>query len=276
MKRCLWVLSFAGMIKLLTGCATTDIVEDKPVSISGLSPVATGFINKTLGDSAVMKRYVVYVPGEYTADQAWPMIVFLHGAGERGKDGLIQTEVGLGTAIRRHMNQWPAIVVMPQCPENQFWDSILPDLEQAMANTKAEYRIDASRIYLTGLSMGGYGTWIWGAMKSDTFAALMPICGGGELPDIKHLIGVKGDTDPMGTLEERVKRLATVPIWAFHGADDTVVLPERSREMVKRVEQAGGSVRYTEFPKTGHDSWSQAYTDETAIHWLFEQKRSDK
>lgn len=269
MKRCAWMLGMAGILKLLTGCATQAAAPERPAALS--PAIETGFLNKSLDNGALMKRYVVYVPYGYTPEKAWPMIMFLHGAGERGRDGLLQTEVGLGAAIRRHADRWPAIVVMPQCPENMFYDALFDDIERAMNRTFEEYNIDRKRVYLTGLSMGGYGTWIWGALKTDTFAALMPICGGGEIMDIKMKIGASGGKETYGTLDERVKKLAQVPIWAFHGADDDVVSPERSRKMVKLVKAAGGDVQYTEFPKTGHNSWDQAYNLEKAIDWLFAQ-----
>lgn len=234
---------------------------------------STGFLNKTVDVQEGNSRYVLYVPADYTPEKKWPLIVFLHGAGERGDDGLKQSEVGLGAAIRMNPERFPALVVMPQCPESRYWDApILAGVEQAMEQTRKDYTIDEQRIYLTGLSMGGYGTWMWGAVKSDTFAALMPICGGGEIEDLKGL-AKKSKPGNFGTLEERVQRLAGIPIFAFHGAVDDVVPPERSREMVKLVEAAGGHVKYQEFPDTGHNSWDQAYGSANAIKWLFKQEK---
>lgn len=235
--------------------------------------VPTGFLNKTVDVEGGPRKFVVYVPRDYSADKAWPMIVFLHGAGERGDDGLIQSEVGLGNAIRRHESWFPAIVVMPQCPTGKFWDSALPAIEGAIKQTETEYKIDADRVYLTGLSMGGYMTWIWGALKTDTFAALMPICGGGNLLDIQSLLGAEKTAVDFGTLEDRVKKLAQMPIWAFHGAKDSVVPPARSQQMVRVVKEAGGNVKYTEFPKDDHNSWDSAYGDPETINWLLAQKR---
>jgi predicted peptidase len=273
MKRRYWLLALVLAFSLVQGCATPGHPPLDTAS-APVAEVATGFINKTLADGECMKQYVVYVPLGYSRDRDWPMIVFLHGAGERGSDGLLQTEVGLGTAIRRNAQRWPAIVLMPQCPKDQFWDSILGDLDRAMEQTRNAYRVDPDRIYLTGLSMGGYGTWIWGALKADTFAALMPICGGGDVTDIKKLLGVTEKDQAFGTLEERVKRLATVPIWAFHGADDTTVPPARTQQMVQLVRDAGGKVEYTEFPHTGHNSWDRAYGEPKTARWLFDQRRN--
>lgn len=235
--------------------------------------VVTGFLNKTVDVEGGARKYVVYVPSDYTADKAWPMIVFLHGAGERGDDGLVQSEVGIGEAIRRHAAWFPAIVVMPQCPAERFWDAAVPAIEGAMAQTEQAYNIDKDRVYLTGLSMGGYMTWIWGALKTDTFAAYMPICGGGNLLDIQKLLGAEKSTIDFGTLEERVKKIVAVPIWAFHGAKDSVVPVARTQQMVRLVKEAGGEVKYTEFPDLDHNSWDAAYGDEEAVKWLFKQKR---
>lgn len=253
---------------LLGACVSN---REATLTMAPMNGEVTGFINKTVEVDGALHRYVAYVPREYTSDRAWPMIVFLHGAGERGSDGLVQSEVGIGTALRRYPGRYPAVVVMPQCPEDQLWHEAVPIIEAAMARTREEYRIDDSRIYLTGLSMGGYGTWMWGATKADVFAALMPICGGGTLDLLGHLLN---DATPVpGTLEERVKNLATVPIWAFHGATDSVVPPSESRDMVERVKAVGGDVRYTEFPDTDHDSWTQAYALEDAASWLFAQQK---
>ncbi len=235
--------------------------------------IATGFINKTMTVKGKPVRYVVYVPYEYDPARAWPMIVFLHGAGERGDDGIIQTEVGIGPAIRRNPERFPAIVVFPQCPRKTFYSAILDELEQAMAATRAEYNIDARRIYLTGISMGGFGTWLWGATKTDTFAALLPICGGGSDIPARAMLDMKGPS-PFGTYEERVKQWVKIPIWAFHGADDQVVPTAQTSRTVDLIRKAGGKkIRYTEYPDTGHNSWDKTYQDKKVIAWLFKQKK---
>ncbi len=259
----------------LVGCATQSTTSSKPlVRPQSTEPraIATGFLNKAIVKDGQEWRYVVYVPADYDPAEKWPMILFLHGAGERGTDGLIQSEVGIGTAIRRHHDWFPAIVVFPQCPPNCFWDAILDELDACIAKTRASYNVDPKRVYLTGLSMGGYGSWIWGATKTGLFAAMMPICGGGSLLDIGGL-----SEEPLqasfGTLQERVGKLATVPIWALHGADDQTVPPLRSQQMVKLVKEAGGDVQYTEFADTGHNSWDKAYAKRKAINWLLKQRK---
>lgn len=234
--------------------------------------IVSGFLNKTIAVEGGVRKYVLYVPDTYTPAEPCPLIVFLHGAGERGDDGLIQSEVGIGEAIRRHRERFPALVLMPQCPENKFWDVAVPAIEGAMAQTMADYNVDSERVYLTGLSMGGYMAWLWGGVKKDTFAAIMPICGGGKLEDIQRLLGSEKSDVNFGELEDRVKQLATVPIWAFHGKLDPVVPVMRTQLMVRLVKEAGGDIKYTEYPEAKHDSWVQAYADEDAIKWLFKQR----
>ncbi|MBN2312106.1 MAG: dienelactone hydrolase family protein [Candidatus Hydrogenedentes bacterium] len=224
----------------------------------------TGFIDKVMTVDGQERAYVVFVPRGYDGRKSWPLIVFLHGAGERGSDGYKQSEVGLGRAVRMAPDRFPCLVLMPQCPEEGWWckdgsgwaDEFQPGtahIDRALADTLAEYNVDPARVYLTGLSMGGFGTWIYGAQHADTFAALMPICGGGNTAD--------GAT------------LAKLPIWVFHGANDSVVPVERSREMVEAVKAAGGDVQYSELPNTDHNSWDQAYGNGDAIAWLLSQHR---
>jgi predicted peptidase len=199
------------------------------------------------------RAYVVYVPRDYTPHKAWPLIMFLHGMGERGSDGLQQTQVSIATAIRWHADRFPCLVVMPQCPGDVHWDKAADDIDTALANTRSEYNVDPDRIYLTGLSMGGFATWSYGAHRLDVYAALMPICGGGDPND--------------------APRLAKAPIWAFHGADDKTVPPQRSREMVEAVKKAGGKINYTEYPGVPHNSWDKTYDDPEAIKWLLCQRK---
>ena len=232
----------------------------------------TGFLDQSVVVEGNAQRYALYVPDNYTADKQWPLIVFLHGKGEQGDDNLKQTEVGIGRAIRLNRDWFPALVLMPQCPEDVFWDAAIPTIEAAMAQTRSNYNIDDRAISLTGLSLGGYATWIWGSTKTDTFAALMPICGGGNLLDLKAKMPIVDDK-AFGSIDERVQNLKKIPIWAFHGEDDSVVPAARTRDMVDRVKKAGGSVRYKEFKETGHNSWDQAYEYKRGITWLLKQRK---
>lgn len=235
-------------VAITAACTTTG-----EITVAESKGIATGFINKTMEVNGATRRYAVYVPREYDPAQAWPLILYFHGSGERGDDGLQPTGPGLGNAVRENADRWPAVIVMPQCPEGVWWDKALDDVNTAFEKTLAEYRIDPARIYVTGISMGGYATWVYGAMHADRFAALMPVCGGGYTEDAAKLAGI--------------------PIWAFHGAKDEVVLPSESIKMVEAVREAGGNVQYTEFEDADHNSWDPAYADRKAVRWLFNQSR---
>jgi predicted peptidase len=199
------------------------------------------------------RAYVVYVPRGYTPEQAWPLVVSLHGMGERGDDGWLQTEVGIGRAIRRNADRFPCLVVMPQCSDEVYWDKATADIDTALADTRSDYNVDPACIYLTGLSMGGFGAWIYGVLHVDTFAALIPICGGGNPAD--------------------APKLAQIPIWVFHGADDDKVPVQKSREMVAAIQKAGGNIKYTEFRGVDHNSWDPAYDDPATMKWLLKQRK---
>ncbi len=202
----------------------------------------------------------VWVPPEYEPDTPMPLVIFLHGIGERGRDGLKQATVGIGPAIKSHPGRFPCIVVMPQCPPGHWWGEPVYRFVQDVGNAgevitlaidkaKETYAIDESRIYLTGLSMGGFGTFTYGADHIEQFAALMPVCGGG--------------------LTEDAARLAQRPIWVFHGRRDISVPVNNSRRMVEAIQEAGGDVTYTEYPDARHsDAWERAYNDPEAIAWL--------
>ncbi|MBM3458654.1 MAG: phospholipase [Armatimonadetes bacterium] len=211
-------------------------------------------------------NYVVYVPRDWSSQKKWPVLLFLHGAGERGSDGLKQSQVGLPGAIRMHPERFPCVVVMPQCPEGKGWGAGIAGFTQdepgiaelalqALEDVVQRYAGDRERLYLTGLSLGGYGTWSIGAAHPNRFAALAPVCGGGRVESAAALKGV--------------------PIWAFHGDADTVVPPIRSREMVEAVRAAGNPhVKYTEYAGVGHNSWDRAYGEPEFMSWLLAQKRA--
>ncbi|MFH1747706.1 MAG: dienelactone hydrolase family protein [Planctomycetota bacterium] len=227
--------------------------------------IATGFLHKTLSLGEAEYDYCVYVPPEYTPDKPWPVILFLHGSGECGRDGFLQTDVGIARAIRRYRYFFPAIVVMPQCRPGTSWSG--PMAHMALASVEAtsrEYYLDADRLYLTGLSLGGQGTWLLGAQYADQFAALVPICGFVELGE------------STGQAEKLVPHLANMPIWCFHGDTDRSVPVVKAREMVKLLKAAGGQVKYTEYEGVSHNSWDRAYKTPELWQWLFTQRRSDR
>ncbi len=244
---------------LLAGCLNVR-VHDNEVSVEkDMTHADNGFYAFRTNVDGDSWPAVVYVPAGYTPDKEWPLVVFLHGIGERGADGWKQAEVGIGRAIRLSPDRFPALVVMPQCATSTTWSSAdnpsgapsWKHIDSAIEYVKQHYRVDEKHVALTGLSMGGFGTFRYGAMRADQFSAFMPVCGGGNVSDAKEL--------------------ARRPLWAFHGLADTTVKPELSRRMVDAVKAAGGSAQLTEYEGVGHNSWDNAYADPEAIQWLLAQ-----
>lgn len=214
-----------------------------------------GFVSQSYsGRYGLDILYQVFVPAAYDASTPVPAILFLHGAGENGTDGVRQTEVGLGPHIARR-ESLPFLVVFPQS-QRGGWRARGEEAKRAIDILEAvidSYNIDQDRIHLTGISMGGYGTWELAAAHPEQWASIAPVCGGG---------------DPMDA-----PRIARLPCWAFHGAADGVIPPSASREMVDAVTAAGGHPRYTEFPGVGHNSWDPAYSMDELYDWWFAQRR---
>jgi predicted peptidase len=220
--------------------------------------------------------YLVHVPRDYDASRSWPVILFLHGAGERGNDGLRAAAIGLGNAIRVAPERFPAIVVFPQAPAETRWigepaDAALLALEEAMR----ELHGDPQRVYLTGLSMGGYGTWHLALAQPERWAALVVVCGG--LVPHPHTTAVRrspllppAPADPYPFAAHALRKL---PIRIFHGADDPVIPADESRRMYEELRREGADVQYTEYPGVGHDSWTRAYGEAELWPWLFAQRR---
>jgi len=234
----------------------------------------TGFLDRTVAvRGGEPRRYQVYVPANRPAGPL-PVILFLHGAGERGSDGLLQTAVGLGAFLRRDAARFPAIVVFPQVPQGQAWDGDSAEAAmEALRRTQAEFRTDPDRVYLTGMSMGGRGSWYLAHRHPGVFAAVAPVCGWvTELPFRPYLQPVvpKEAGDPLKAL---AKGLGRTPVWIFHGEMDDVVPVEGSREPARVLKELGCDVRYTELPGVGHNAWDPAYGSKAFTDWLFAQRR---
>lgn len=213
-------------------------------------------------------RYRIMVPDSFEPGKLYPMVLFLHGAGERGSDNQSQLVWGAHAfADESFRSEHPAVVIAPQAPTGSFWSDLTwlrgdgePSRPLALAHQVVQqyagsYPIDPDRIYATGLSMGGFGTWDLITQHPDYYAAAMPICGGGN-PELAY-------------------RLASFPVWTFHGALDTVVPPTLSRAMIDAIREAGGLPGYTEYPDMDHFSWVPAYEDRFALEWLFSQSRNN-
>jgi len=216
-------------------------------------------------------RYRLLKPGNLdTAENKHPLLLFLHGAGERGSDNKAQLKWG-AAMMRTAAKEYGCFVLVPQCPRERKWAEVdwsksthkMPDNPsesmrltlEVIAQLKVKYPIDPDRLYVMGLSMGGYGTWDAIQRWPDMFAAAVPICGGGD--------------------EASAGRIKC-PVWAFHGDKDRAVPVSRSRNMIAAIKAAGGKPKYTEYPGVGHNSWSAAFADPELLKWLFAQKRVEE
>ncbi len=229
----------------------------------------TGFLDRVIVVDGQPHRYVVYVPAGRQPGPP-PVILALHGAGERGTDGLAQTEVGLGRAIRLHPERWPAIVVFPQVPPDQTWPDNRRLALAALARTQREFHADPARVYAIGLSMGGNGTWALAHDDPRRFAAIVVVCGfAGAFHDYPGIIP-DGQPTPEAAL---ARSIATVPAWIVHGDADPVVPVAASRAMASALKAVGDEVRFHELPGVGHNSWDDAFADPDLPVWLFAHRR---
>jgi predicted peptidase len=198
--------------------------------------------------------YLLHLPKDYEQRDSWPLLLFLHGAGERGNDLELVKKHGPPKLIESG-KQFPFIVVSPQCPAGRWWQP--QELTALLDEIVEKYRVDRDRVYVTGLSMGGFGTWALAAYSPDRFAALAPICGGGEA--------------------YWTREIAHVPVWAFHGAKDPVVPVERSEKMIAAMQEHGAAAaKLTVYPDAAHDAWTETYNRPDFYDWLLEQKRRPK
>lgn len=236
--------------------------------------VETGFLDRTVTVGTRVYRYQVYVPADYQTKASWPAILFLHGAGERGDDGLLQTNVGLGPAIRQNPSRYPTIVVFPQVPRDSQWVGAPGEMAvAALQQTIREFHVDPNRVYLTGLSMGGHGTWYVAYRHPELFTAIVPICGWvREFPQFRGSVPVVPG-DSAAVMPSLAQRLAKVSVWIFHGEIDQVVNVNGSREPAAALKAAGVNVQYTELLGLNHNSWDAAYGSDEFVRWLFAQQR---
>jgi len=218
-------------------------------------------------------RFQVFVPRDWSADRAWPVVLFLHGSGERGSDNEAQLKQGLPPWLKEHYADFPALVVAPQAPDNTVWSG---EVERA-AMAALEHSIkawhgDRARLYVTGLSMGGYGAWQVAVDHPGMFAAAVVICGGirslDDMPELK-VYGIPEGVDPFAWVAKRVKPL---PAWIFNGAVDDQVPPDESHGMNQALQKVGDHVRYTEYPGVGHASWARAYDTPELWSWVFSHR----
>lgn len=247
---------------VLGGCSTASKTLDMKLSPEDL--FVEGTIEAADRKGATRSySYRLLKPMDRKGDEARPLLVFLHGMGERGGDNLDQLEyLPTWMCSPEWRERFRAFVLAVQCPSDELWVGSWNDagtcraifaVENAIERLIKTENIDPSRVYLTGLSMGGYGSWALAAHRPDLFAGLVPICGGGDPGSVERLRGL--------------------PIWVFHGTADGVVGESNSMEMVSALRSSGIPVGYTRLEGVGHDSWTDAYLNEGAINWLFSQQR---
>ncbi len=252
-------------ILIIIVCAVAFIFyyENKPSSDFSL------IMSKAVYTDSSGKKipYRLYSP-QSSESQNFPLVIYLHGAGTNGNNNKKQVQNNTFLEVlfsEENLEKYPCFVLVPQCPEDERWVdgpddqvNVEVELKELIEKIKGEYSVDSSRIYLTGVSMGGFGT--WGLLRDypDYFTAAIPVCGGWDLP---------GDI-------EKAPLMKNVPIWVFHGAKDTAVPVERSRDMVKALEDAGGKVKYTEYPEEEHSIAGRVYHEAELLPWLFSQIKS--
>jgi acetyl esterase/lipase len=237
-----------------------------------LPPQETGFLNRWIQVGTASYRYQVYLPEEWRRDdhKLWPVILFLHGRGERGSEGMWQTQIGLPAAIRDHPERWPFIVVMPQCAIDRYWTDhdMLAMAISALDEETEEFHGDPNRTYLSGLSMGGYGAWELSRQYPKRWAAIA-IAAGGVFWSYAPERWQQASTLP----GEYAQALGHTPAWLFHGAEDKVVAPRQDELLYSAIKTAGGRVRLWVYQGLKHDSWTRAYGEPDLPRWLLLHRR---
>lgn len=235
----------------------------------------TGFLNRRIDLNGAPYRFQVYLPEDWRRDDGklWPIILFLHGRGERGSEGMWQTQIGLPAQVRDHPERWPFVIVMPQCPLPDHWtDPRMLDMAMAALDQEsAEFHGDPERTYLTGLSMGGYGAWELARLHSRRWAAVAIAAG-----------GIFWSYDPERWQEssslpaEYAQAIGRTPLWLFHGSDDNVVSPRQSELLYDAFKTAGGHIRLWIYQGYGHDCWTRAYNEPELPRWLLSHRLTAK
>ncbi|HEY2859425.1 MAG TPA: alpha/beta hydrolase-fold protein [Terracidiphilus sp.] len=262
---------------ICAGVAFAGLVSSRPVLARSKPSAApeTGFLNRTLQIKGLTYHFQVYLPEQFRRDdrKPWPIILFLHGRGERGAEGMWQTQIGLPLQVRDHPERWPFIIVMPQCTYPGFWTD-QDMLEMAMAaldQETAEFKADSTRTYLTGISMGGYGAWELAKMFPKRWAAIA-IASGGPFWSYAPERWQQAATIP----GEYARAVGRTPVWMFHGSEDNVVPPREAELMYNALKANSGHVRLWIYQGLHHDSWARAYNEPELPRWLLAHRLDPK
>lgn len=238
--------------------------------------VAPRFETRTVVRDGTRHPYKVFLPSRLTSAARPPVILALHGSGERGSDGERQLTVGLGPVVRARADDFPAVVVFPQAPAGRAWTGAPAEAAMsALDATMRDVHGDPHRVYLTGISMGGFGAWELASLHPNRFAALVVVCGGVlplRLPseEFRVVAVPEGTADPFAYLASRIGR---TPVWIVHGEKDPVVPVDDSRRMAAALRAVHGTVHYEELGGVGHNAWTPAYEDDALWSWVFAQRR---
>jgi predicted peptidase len=237
------VLILAVAVGASVSAADKGLPEGRSVHRLSVSHAAADHVN-----------YLLYVPPAYARDATsdWPLILFLHGSEQRGDDPSLLNDLAL-LSFAEKSGDFPFVAVLPQCPPNVHWSPRV--VKSVLDSVESMLRIDQVRVYLTGFSMGGYGTWQTAAAFPHTFAAIAPICGMSDLPEVPRLTGI--------------------PIWAFHGAQDINVPVTESRKMIDTLQKSGADARLTVYPFLAHDCWTMTYRDSRLYLWFLDHSLAD-
>lgn len=235
----------------------------------------TGFLNRTITVRGTTYRFQVYLPEDFRRDdkKPWPIILFLHGRGERGSEGMWQTQIGLPAQLRDHPERWPFVVVMPQCPLRHYWtDSEMYNLALAELDQEiAEFHADPARTYLTGLSLGGYGAWELARIYPRRWAAIA-IASGGVFWSYAPERWREANTLPA----EYARAVGRTPVWVFHGSQDSVVPPREDELMFEAFKANGGHMRFWLYQGLQHDCWTRAFNEPELPRWLLAHRRDPR
>jgi predicted peptidase len=265
----LWALGVFALLVVAAGALWHSARSVDAASMESMQPVPGGFSAGSYTNGGITYRYQIFFPRNYDARRQWPTIVALHGSGEKGSDGVLHVEGGLGKYVRSHAATFPAVVIFPQVPHDLWAPSFYGSLNRLVDSAFRQVNADPKRLYITGFSSGGVIAYNFVHAEPGRYAALVPV---GTVVTLMPG-GDKRMLPPAEAFAAEAKALGSAPVWIFHGAKDDLVAVSIGRQAAKGLEQAGATVRYTEYPDGGHDVRDEAFANQEFWPWLFSQHR---